>query len=43
MVLLICSKITAENNKRQYFIRLLNIIYKLAKIWYLVNISANTL
>jgi len=41
--LLKCSEITAENNKRQFFKRVLNILCKLAKIWYPVNVSANTL
>jgi len=31
-----CSEITAENNKRQFFKRVLNVLCKLAKIWYLV-------
>jgi len=39
--LLKCSEITAENNKRQFFKRVLNILCKLVKIWYLVNVSAN--
>ena len=41
--LLKCSEITAENNKRQFFKRVLNILCKLARIWYLVNVSASTL
>ena len=34
-----CSEITAENNKRQFFKPVLNILCKLVKIWYLVNVS----
>jgi len=34
------SEITAENNKRQFFKRVLDILCKLVKIWYLVNVSA---
>jgi len=41
--LLKCSEITAENSKRQFFKRVLNILCKLVKIWYLVNVSANRL
>ena len=37
--LLKCSEITAENNKRQFFKRMLNILCKLVKIWYIVNVS----
>jgi len=41
--LLKCSEITAENNKRQFFKRVLNVLCKLARILYLVNVSASTL
>jgi len=45
LFLLKCSEITAENNRLpvQFFKRVLNILCKLAKIWYLVSVSANTL
>jgi len=37
------GEITAENNKQQFVKRVLNILCKLVKIWYLVNISDNIL
>ena len=37
------SEITAEHNKRQFFKQVLNILCKLVKIRYFVNISANKL
>jgi len=43
LFLLKCSEVTTENNKRQFFKRVLNILSKLVKIWYLVNVSANRL
>jgi len=42
--LLKCSEITAENNKATIFLKVLNILCKLVKIWcHLVNVSANRL
>jgi len=39
-ILLKCPEITAENNKRQFFKRVLNILCRLPKIWYFVNVIA---
>ena len=41
--LLKCSEITAENNKRQFFLTSVKYCLQLVKIWYLVNVSANRL
>jgi len=38
-----CSEITTENNKRLFLNDCFNILCKLVKIWYLVNVSANRL